>query len=31
MVTGTITMTGSGKELLSNPQVQAAYLEGGRS
>ena len=30
MVTGTITMTGTGKELLSNPQVQAAYLEGGR-
>jgi branched-chain amino acid transport system ATP-binding protein len=30
MVTGTITMSGSGKELLSDPQVQAAYLEGGR-
>ncbi|NNM72887.1 ABC transporter ATP-binding protein [Enterovirga aerilata] len=30
MVTGTITMTGTGKELLANPQVQAAYLEGGR-
>ena len=30
MVTGTITMTGSGRELLANPQVQAAYLEGGR-
>jgi branched-chain amino acid transport system ATP-binding protein len=30
MVTGTITMSGTGKELLSNPQVQAAYLEGGR-
>jgi branched-chain amino acid transport system ATP-binding protein len=30
MVTGTITMTGSGRELLENPQVQAAYLEGGR-
>ena len=31
MVTGTITMTGSGRELLADPQVQAAYLEGGRS
>jgi branched-chain amino acid transport system ATP-binding protein len=30
MVTGTITMSGSGRELLANPQVQAAYLEGGR-
>jgi branched-chain amino acid transport system ATP-binding protein len=30
MVTGTITLSGSGKELLANPQVQAAYLEGGR-
>ena len=30
MVTGTITMSGTGKELLDNPQVQAAYLEGGR-
>ncbi len=30
MVTGTITMTGTGKELLENPQVKAAYLEGGR-
>jgi branched-chain amino acid transport system ATP-binding protein len=30
MVTGTITMSGTGKELLSDPQVQAAYLEGGR-
>jgi branched-chain amino acid transport system ATP-binding protein len=29
MVTGSITMSGSGKELLANPQVQAAYLEGG--
>jgi branched-chain amino acid transport system ATP-binding protein len=29
MVTGTITMSGTGKELLANPQVQAAYLEGG--
>ena len=31
MVTGTITMTGSGRELLADPQVQAAYLEGGAS
>jgi branched-chain amino acid transport system ATP-binding protein len=30
MVTGTVTMSGSGRELLANPQVQAAYLEGGR-
>lgn len=30
MVTGTITMSGSGQELLEDPQVQAAYLEGGR-
>jgi branched-chain amino acid transport system ATP-binding protein len=30
MVNGVITMSGSGKELLANPQVQAAYLEGGR-
>ncbi|MDJ1158412.1 ABC transporter ATP-binding protein [Chelatococcus sp. SYSU_G07232] len=30
MVTGTITMSGTGRELLENPQVQAAYLEGGR-
>ncbi|MGL4439292.1 MAG: ABC transporter ATP-binding protein [Bosea sp. (in: a-proteobacteria)] len=30
MVNGVITMSGTGKELLSNPQVQAAYLEGGR-
>lgn len=30
MVTGTITLTGSGQELLENPQVRAAYLEGGR-
>jgi branched-chain amino acid transport system ATP-binding protein len=31
MVTGTITMSGTGKELLSDPQVRSAYLEGGRS
>ena len=30
MVTGTITMTGTGQELLEDPQVKAAYLEGGR-
>ena len=29
MVNGKITMTGSGKELLSRPEVRAAYLEGG--
>jgi branched-chain amino acid transport system ATP-binding protein len=30
MVTGTITLSGSGQELLANPEVKAAYLEGGR-
>ena len=30
MVTGTITMSGTGAELLANPEVKAAYLEGGR-
>jgi branched-chain amino acid transport system ATP-binding protein len=30
MVTGTITMSGTGQELLADPQVKAAYLEGGR-
>ena len=30
MMTGTITLSGTGRELLENPQVQAAYLEGGR-
>jgi branched-chain amino acid transport system ATP-binding protein len=29
MVNGAITMTGTGKELLSRPEVRAAYLEGG--
>jgi branched-chain amino acid transport system ATP-binding protein len=29
MVTGSILISGTGKELLANPQVQAAYLEGG--
>ncbi len=30
MVNGNVTMTGSGKELLANPEIRAAYLEGGR-
>jgi len=30
MQTGRITMRGSGRELLADPQVRAAYLEGGR-
>ncbi|ACO01513.1 conserved hypothetical protein [Brucella melitensis M5-90] len=30
MVNGSITMSGSGRELLSDPEVRAAYLEGGR-
>jgi branched-chain amino acid transport system ATP-binding protein len=29
MVNGLITMTGTGKELLADPRVQSAYLEGG--
>ncbi|HYG85886.1 MAG TPA: ABC transporter ATP-binding protein, partial [Azospirillum sp.] len=29
MVTGKITLSGSGAELLANPEVRAAYLEGG--
>jgi branched-chain amino acid transport system ATP-binding protein len=29
MVNGQITISGSGKELLANPEVRAAYLEGG--
>jgi branched-chain amino acid transport system ATP-binding protein len=29
MLNGEITMTGSGKELLNNPDIKAAYLEGG--
>ena len=29
MVTGQITMSGSGRELLADPEVRAAYLEGG--
>lgn len=30
MVNGLITMSGSGKELLSRPEIRAAYLEGGK-
>ena len=30
MVNGLITLSGSGRELLERPEVQAAYLEGGR-
>jgi branched-chain amino acid transport system ATP-binding protein len=30
MVNGTITLRGSGRELLERPEVKAAYLEGGR-
>ena len=30
MVNGQITMTGPGRELLANPLVRSAYLEGGR-
>jgi branched-chain amino acid transport system ATP-binding protein len=30
MQTGRITLSGSGGELLANPEVRAAYLEGGR-
>jgi branched-chain amino acid transport system ATP-binding protein len=29
MVTGKITLTGTGAELLANAEVRAAYLEGG--
>jgi len=29
MVTGKITMSGTGAELLANEEVRAAYLEGG--
>jgi len=29
MVTGRIALTGTGRELLANPEVRAAYLEGG--
>jgi branched-chain amino acid transport system ATP-binding protein len=30
MQTGRITLSGTGRELLANAEVQAAYLEGGR-
>ncbi|MBX3583847.1 MAG: ABC transporter ATP-binding protein [Rhizobiaceae bacterium] len=30
LVNGNVTMTGTGQELLANPEVRAAYLEGGR-
>ena len=30
MVNGNVTMSGTGRELLANPEVRAAYLEGGR-
>jgi branched-chain amino acid transport system ATP-binding protein len=29
MVNGVITMQGSGDELLQNPEIRSAYLEGG--
>ena len=31
MVNGQITLTGTGRELLANPEVRAAYLEGGHA
>jgi len=31
MVSGQVTMAGSGKELLARPEVRAAYLDGGRN
>jgi branched-chain amino acid transport system ATP-binding protein len=30
MVNGLITLSGAGRELLARPEVQSAYLEGGR-
>lgn len=30
MVNGQVTLSGSGRDLLANPEVRAAYLEGGR-
>jgi branched-chain amino acid transport system ATP-binding protein len=30
MVNGTITLSGTGRELLERHEVKAAYLEGGR-
>ena len=29
LATGRILMTGTGRELLANPEIRAAYLEGG--
>jgi len=29
MVNGRVTMSGTGRDLLANPEVRAAYLEGG--
>ncbi|MDX1432604.1 MAG: ABC transporter ATP-binding protein, partial [Gammaproteobacteria bacterium] len=31
MATGRIVLSGTGKELLDNPEIRAAYLEGGRA
>jgi branched-chain amino acid transport system ATP-binding protein len=30
IVNGSITLSGSGRDLLERPEVRAAYLEGGR-
>ncbi len=30
MVSGLVTMSGTGKELLARPEIRQAYLEGGR-
>jgi branched-chain amino acid transport system ATP-binding protein len=30
MVNGRIALAGTGRELLANPEIHAAYLEGGR-
>ena len=30
LVTGSVEMAGTGRELLADPRVRAAYLEGGR-
>ena len=30
MVNGNVTMSGTGQQLLADPEVRAAYLEGGR-
>jgi branched-chain amino acid transport system ATP-binding protein len=30
MVNGSITLSGTGRELIERPEVRAAYLEGGR-